>query len=91
MIDHLARPVCPHACDSDSARVSASPPYTCSSPPHANRSAGQRNTTQSSLCSPALNARMRDSDNACVTISSSLFPCGAFSTCPAFSPFFLRT
>ena len=41
-----ARSVPPLVCSSDC--LPASPPYACSSPSHANRSTGQRNTTQSS-------------------------------------------
>jgi len=66
----LARLVCPHVCDSDSARVPASPPYACSSPSHANRSTGQRNTTQSSavLALPVC-PHVCDSDSARVPAS----------------------
>ena len=32
----FSRPVCPHVCDSDSARVPASSPYACSSPSQCN-------------------------------------------------------
>ena len=73
----LARPVCPHVCDSDSARVPASPPYACSSPSHANRSTGQRNTTQSStvLARPVC-PHVCDSDSARATTPSFLSPCG---------------
>ncbi len=73
----LARPVCPHVCDSDSARVTASPPYACSSPSHANRSTGQRNTTQSStvLAHPVC-PHVCDSDSARATTPSSFPPCG---------------
>ena len=65
----LARPVCPHVCDSDSARVPASPPYACSSPSHANRSTGQRNTTQSStvLLARPVCPHVCDSDGARAT------------------------
>ena len=56
----------------------ASPPYACSSPSHANRSTGQRNTTQSStaLARP-LCPHVCDSDSARATTPSSFSPCGA--------------
>ena len=70
----------PHVCDSDSARVPASP--ACSSPSHADRSTCQRNTTQSStvLARPAC-PHVCDSDSARATTPS-------FSLCGA-PPLFL--
>ena len=78
----LARPVCPHVCDSDSARVPASPPYACSSPSHANRSTGQRNTTQSStvLLARPVCPHVCDSDSARVPASSP-YACSSPSQC----------
>jgi len=51
----LARPVCPHVCDSDSARVPASPPYACSSPSHRDRrvNTAQRHPSSSGICAPS--------------------------------------
>ena len=74
-----ARSVSPLVCGSDC--LPASPPYACSSLPHASRSTGQRNTTQSNtvLARPVC-PHVCDSDSARVTTSSS------FSLCSAPSP-----
>ena len=71
-----ARSVSPLVCSSDC--LPASPPYACSSPSHANRSTGQRNTTQSStvLARPVC-PHVCDSDSARATAPSSFSPCGA--------------
>ena len=71
-----ARSVSPLVCSSDC--LPASPPYACSSPSHANRSTGQRNTTQSStvLARPVC-PHVCDSDSARATTPSSFSPCGA--------------
>ena len=71
-----ARSVSPLVCSSDC--VPASPPYACSSPSHANRSTGQRNTTQSStvLARPVC-PHVCDSDRARATTPFFFSPCGA--------------
>ena len=71
-----ARSVSPLVCSNDC--LPASPPYACSSPSHANRSTGQRNTTQSStvLAHPVF-PHVCDSDSARATTPSFFSPCGA--------------
>ena len=67
-----ARSVSPLVCSSDC--LPASPPYACSSPSHANRSTGQRNTTQSStVLAPPVCPHVCDSDSARATTPSSFY------------------